>query len=44
MKIWYNITVQAVETMMRFTPRDLGGFDRDILEWNIPECREFVVL
>ena len=32
--IWYTITV---ETMMQSTPRELGGFDRDILEWNIPE-------
>ena len=22
---------------MQSTPRELGGFDRDILEWNIPE-------
>ena len=30
--------------MMQSTPRELGGFDRDILEWNIPEDREIVVL
>ena len=29
---------------MTINPRKLDGFDRDILEWNIPEDREIVVL
>jgi hypothetical protein len=32
--IWYTITV---EKMMQSDARKPGGFDRDILEWNIPE-------
>ena len=31
---WYTITV---ETMMQSDTRKTSGFDRDILEWNIPE-------
>ena len=38
---WYNITV---EKRAIIDPRKLGGFERDILEWNIPEGREIVVL
>ena len=30
----YNI---VVETMVEQTSNELSGFDRDILEWNIPE-------
>ena len=32
--IWYTITV---EKMMQSDTRKPSGFDRDILEWNIPE-------
>ena len=41
MNIWYTITV---EKMMQSDARTHSGFDRDILEWNIPEDREIVVL
>ena len=34
MNIWYTITV---EKMMQSDARKSSGFDRDILEWNIPE-------
>ena len=34
MNIWYTITV---EKMMQSDTRKTSGFDRDILEWNIPE-------
>ena len=34
MNIWYTITV---EPMMQSDTRKTSGFDRDILEWNIPE-------
>ena len=30
---WYTITVKK---MRNPDVKDLGGFDRDILEWNIP--------
>ena len=41
MNIWYTIIVKK---MRNPDARKLGGFDRDILEWNIPEDREIVVL
>ena len=41
MNIWYTINV---ETMMQSDARKPTGFDRDILDWNIPEDREIVVL
>ena len=36
--IWYTITV---EPMMQSDARKSSGFDRDILEWNIPERDSF---
>ena len=34
MKMWYT---SAVEKKVTIDARKLGGFDRDILGWNIPE-------
>ena len=36
--IWYTITV---EKMLQSDARTHSGFDRDILEWNIPEEDSF---
>ena len=36
--IWYTITVKK---MRNPDARKPGGFDRDILEWNIPERDSF---
>ena len=30
-----------METMIQSDAKHLGGFDRDILEWNIPEDYSF---
>jgi hypothetical protein len=38
--IWYTITV---EKMMQSDARKTSGFDRDILEWNIPKGVVFVL-
>ena len=35
---WYTITV---EKMMQSDTGKTSGFDRDILEWNIPERDSF---
>jgi hypothetical protein len=37
-KIWYNV---AVEKMTQSDAKHLGGFNRDILELNIPEDDSF---
>ena len=34
----------VVEGLTESDAKKTGGFDRDILEWNIPEDREIVVL
>ena len=31
---WYNIVVEKV---IKQNTNEVGGFDRDILEWNIPD-------
>ena len=35
---WYNIVVEA---MIKKNTNEISGFDRDILEWNIPEEDSF---
>ncbi len=30
-------TVVTVEKLMQSDAKDIGGFDRDILEWNVPD-------